>query len=99
MAKRWAKSLDLKEGKLRGWTATDGPEKRRRALRTSVNADGYATTVRRLQVLINLDSPAKVQSAAKADIAWLQRTFRKGGQREQGAEQAGEGRRWRTRSA
>ena len=75
---RWAADLDLKEGGLKGWQAKDGPAKRRASLRKVVDADGYATAVRRLNVLINLDSPDRVKAAARSDMAWLKRTYRKG---------------------
>lgn len=103
MAEKWAQDMELKEGGLKGWAAADRPAKRRAALRKSVSADGYATTVRRLNVLINLDSPQKVQQAARADMSWLKRTYREEeqkGQRapeqQQAAPEMG-GDTWRTR--
>lgn len=93
---QWAKDLDLEEGKLRGWAADQRPSQRRAALRKSVDADGYATTMRRLQVLINLDSPQKVQSAARADMEWMRRTFREEETTEEAPAQE-EGMPWRTR--
>lgn len=64
------------KGNLHGWEANQRASTRHGHLRKSVKADGYATTVRRLNALRNVSTSRHVDAVAKADMGWLHRTFR-----------------------
>ena len=78
MAER--KIRHLKRGGLHGWCAHCGAPARHRALRRSVRASGYATTVERLGALRRFDHSREpeVARAAEADQHWLHREYREG---------------------
>ncbi len=70
-------NLRLTPGGLHGWHAHETEAQRRSAIKKTVRRDGYATTVRRLNVLATLDKNRDPKDAekAKADMHWLQQTF------------------------
>jgi hypothetical protein len=77
--RRWARHVHIKTGALRGWCAKCPAERRRKALRSVVRADGYAVAVRRLNFLGNVanrtTNPA-LRTAARRDVRWMERTLR-----------------------
>ena len=72
MEKKWAQKVDIKEGALKamGW-----PDGSKIAAAVSSGKVPYATAIRRLQYLVNINSPEAAK--AKGIIVVLQRKFRK----------------------
>lgn len=65
----------LHHGGLHGWCEACGEESRRRALERTVREDGYATAVRRLNVLAvysREDNP-RLHRITREDMRWLER--------------------------
>ena len=66
-------------GNLHGWHSDLGEESRHEALERSVRADGYATTARRLNLLINVGNrrnDERTRRIAREDAHWLRRRYR-----------------------
>jgi hypothetical protein len=74
---RGPKLIPIKEGRLRGWSKDMPAGARRTILRRIVRREGYATAIRRLNALRNLSTDRETDAAAKADMLYLQRTYRK----------------------
>jgi hypothetical protein len=74
---RGPKLIPTREGLLYGWTKKMPAGERRRILRRIVRREGYATAVRRLNALRNKSTDRETDAAAKADMLYLQRTYRK----------------------
>ena len=78
MSDKWSKGVHPKDGVLRayGWNENESPERRHAALERSVRADGYATTVDRLDFMRNVanrDNNRRLEATAKGDYEWLSR--------------------------
>lgn len=71
---KWSKHAGhLEEGGLHGWCASCLPEERHRAIERTVRADGYATTVHRLNFLANIASRqdnGRLHRVALEDEEW-----------------------------
>ncbi len=73
---KWSKEVGLHEGALEkhGWKEHESAEERHRALERSVRADGYRTTVDRLDFMANVASRHdnhELHATARADLEWL----------------------------
>ena len=60
-----------KKGMLYGWTKRGSAATRRRALRRSITADGWTTTIRRLNWLVNQSGDQKTRMVARQDAQWM----------------------------
>lgn len=75
---KWSQNIHFEQNGLHGWCSHCGAVSRHEALVRSVKSDGYATTVRRLNALHNLNenqNPA-TSTVAKADENWLKAKYR-----------------------
>jgi hypothetical protein len=75
--KKWARHVHMKAGALKGWCVHCPAALRRKALRSVVRKDGYATAVRRLNFLRNVanrQNNKSLHTVASRDILWLERT-------------------------
>lgn len=73
----WTNKISLSPGKLEGWNHTQSDKTRHEILRRVVEHSGYATTIRRLNVLANIDEKKdpEVTRVARKDIEWVQKNF------------------------
>lgn len=77
----WSRHVHVEPGGLHGWCARCDEASRHEALRRSVHADGYATTVRRLNFIVNVGNRRTDEHArriAHEDERWLERMHREG---------------------
>ena len=80
MAEKWSRGVHLR-GNLHGWHEDQPARTRHEHLRTTVRADGYATTVRRVNFLRNIanrENNAKLHRVATEDVHWLERLHEEG---------------------
>ena len=75
---KFSRNIHFEQGGLHGWCSHCGAVSRHEALEKTVKADSYATTVRRLNVLANLDENQNPMTArvARADEKWLHAKYR-----------------------
>lgn len=64
-------------GHLYGWKKEYSESTRRKILKKAVKKDSYATIVRRLNQLRNLTKDSRTKAAAKKDMAYLKKIFKK----------------------
>lgn len=79
--RKWSKHIHIRKHGLHGWCARCSETERHEAIRRSVRADGYATTVRRLNLIHNLGSPEHDEHArrvAREDERWAERMHAEG---------------------
>lgn len=79
--RRFSRHVHARQGKLHGWCESCGEESRHEALRRSVRADGYATTVRRLNFLHNVANRHDnegLRRVAREDERWMERLHEEG---------------------
>jgi hypothetical protein len=60
-----------KKGRLYGWKKTLPAARRRQILLKGVMKDGYATIVRRLNLLVNISSDQPTRMIARQDMVWM----------------------------
>lgn len=75
---KFSQHITIRHGKLYGWQADSSAEDRHKALAKSVRKDGYATTIRRLNLIHNLGNPETDQHArqvAVEDEDWVRRKY------------------------
>ena len=74
---KWSSHVGhLEEGGLHGWCASCPPEERHRAIERTVQADGYATAIRRLNFLSNVANRrdnGHLHRVAREDEEWARR--------------------------
>lgn len=76
---KWSRNVHVERGGLHGWCSHCGEEERHDALRRSVREDGYATTIRRLNFIVNVGNRRDDEHArhvAREDMHWLERMHR-----------------------
>lgn len=75
--RKWSRGVRLR-GSLHGWHADLSERSRHEALERSVHADGYATTVRRLNFIRNVAGrdDERAKRVAGEDLRWLERRHR-----------------------
>ena len=79
--RRWSRHVHVERGGLHGWCERCPERERHEALHRSVRADGYATTVRRLNFLHNIanrSDNSRLREVAGEDERWLERDHREG---------------------
>lgn len=79
--RRFSRTVHARHGALHGWCEHCPEESRHEALRRSVKADGYATTVRRLNFLHNVanrQANGGLRGRAREDERWLERMHAEG---------------------
>ena len=79
---KFSRNVHLVRGGLHGYCTHCPLSARRAALTRTVDKDGYATTVRRLNYIANLDKhrPA-IHRVMRADLHWLEANYGAGGLR------------------
>ena len=74
---KWSQHVGhLEEGGLHGWCAKCSAEARHEAIERTVRADGYATTIRRLNFLANVadrQDNEHLHEVAREDVEWAKR--------------------------
>lgn len=75
--RKWSQNVRIRPAELTqyGWREHESAESRHRAIERSIRADGYATTVRRLNFLGNVANRmdnAQLRRTARADERWAQ---------------------------
>lgn len=75
---KWSKNIHFERGGLHGWCSHCGAVSRHEALERAVKSDGYATVVRRLNAIANLDENQNRETTrvARADEKWLHAKYR-----------------------
>ena len=79
--RKFSRGVRVHRGRLHGWREHGSESERHEALRRSVRADGYATTVRRLNFLHNVanrDDNSGLRRAASEDERWMERMHEEG---------------------
>jgi Family of unknown function (DUF5771) len=67
----------LVPGGLEGWHANESAAQRHSAIKKAIRRNGYATTIRRLTVIGNLDENSSPETTRKVreDVHWAQQNF------------------------